>query len=354
MCDPEEYTVGWICAVNVESMAARLFLDKAHQRPTGRLPRNGPVVYRLGEMAGHKVVIACLPNGQYGVDTAARVAQAMVLSFPNIRICLMVGIAGGAPTAIWDDAGKKSDGVDIRLGDVVVSEPGEVKTKGSNKKIRHGGVYHYDYGKAIQDQPFEATRLLDQPSDLLRSAADERQETHFLEGNTIHETIMERLDGRDEDVVKKFKRPEDSSDRLYPSNFVHKDPGEDCSACETASSAVAKRPQRPDNKRLQVFYGRIGSGTTLMKDAIKRDEFAKEDGILCFEMEAAGLMNLAHCLVIRGICDYSDSHKNKDWQGYAAMAAAAYAKELLAHIPPEDVEMVKVIREVNDQLKNSK
>lgn len=49
----------------------------------------------------------------------------------------------------------------------------------------------------------------------------------------------------------------------------------------------------------------------------------------CVEMEAAGLMNNYPCVVVRGICDYADSHKNKDWQGYAAAVAVAYAKELL-------------------------
>lgn len=75
-----------------------------------------------------------------------------------------------------------------------------------------------------------------------------------------------------------------------------------------------------------------------MKDAHIRDRLAAEKGVLCFEMEAAGLMNQFPCLVIRGICDYSDSHKHKDWQGYAAMLAAAYAKDLLRQIPPNKVE----------------
>lgn len=43
------------------------------------------------------------------------------------------------------------------------------------------------------------------------------------------------------------------------------------------------------------------------------------------------------CLVIRGICDYADSHKNKIWQPYAAAVAAAYAKELLLVIPAQRV-----------------
>ena len=63
-------------------------------------------------------------------------------------------------------------------------------------------------------------------------------------------------------------------------------------------------------------------------------------GVLCVEMEAAGLMDDFPCLVIRGICDYADSHKNKRWQPYAAATAAAYAKELLSTIPAHVVEVV--------------
>lgn len=70
-----------------------------------------------------------------------------------------------------------------------------------------------------------------------------------------------------------------------------------------------------------------------MKDSETRDCLARELGIICFEMEAAGLMNQLPTLVIRGICDYSDSHKQKAWQGYAALTAAAYAKLLLTAIP---------------------
>ena len=83
-----------------------------------------------------------------------------------------------------------------------------------------------------------------------------------------------------------------------------------------------------------------------MKDTTVRDRLAAEKDVLCFEMEAAGLMNHFPCLVIRGICDYSDSHKNKEWQGYAAMAAAAYTKDLLCRIVPNRVEAEKTIRDI--------
>ncbi|KAF3936273.1 hypothetical protein ABW19_dt0206785 [Dactylella cylindrospora] len=73
-----------------------------------------------------------------------------------------------------------------------------------------------------------------------------------------------------------------------------------------------------------------------MKHGATRDHISQQLGAYCFEMEAAGLAEVIQCLVIRGICDYSDSHKNKQWQGYAAATAAAYAKELLLTIPASE------------------
>lgn len=46
-------------------------------------------------------------------------------------------------------------------------------------------------------------------------------------------------------------------------------------------------------------------------------------------MEAAGLINYFLYLVIYGICNYLDLYKNKEWQGYAAITAVVYAKDLL-------------------------
>lgn len=85
-----------------------------------------------------------------------------------------------------------------------------------------------------------------------------------------------------------------------------------------------------------------------MKDALVRDQLSKEKDVLCFEMEAAGLMNHFPCLVIRGICNYSDTHTNKEWQGYAAMAAAAYTKDLLYRIAPNKVEAARKIAEATN------
>ncbi|KAF5268142.1 hypothetical protein FOXYS1_962, partial [Fusarium oxysporum] len=100
-------------------------------------------------------------------------------------------------------------------------------------------------------------------------------------------------------------------------------------------------------------YGLVASANQLMKDALARDKLAASMDVLCFEMEAAGLMNHFPCLVIRGICDYSDSHKNKEWQGYAAMMAAAYAKDLLRQIPPSKVEAEKPISEILNSIEST-
>lgn len=108
---------------------------------------------------------------------------------------------------------------------------------------------------------------------------------------------------------------------------------------------VERKPR--DVQRIVAHYGTIASGNQLMRDATERDRLSSElGGVLCFEMEAAGLMNSFPCLVIRGICDYADSHKNKRWQAYAAGAAAVYAKELLSVIPPADVAKSRTVDEI--------
>jgi hypothetical protein len=91
-----------------------------------------------------------------------------------------------------------------------------------------------------------------------------------------------------------------------------------------------------------------------MRYARERDDISKKlGGVLCFEMEAAGLMDRFPCLVIRGICDYADSHKNKTWQPYAAAAASAYAKELLSTISAAEVAETRTVGGIaNGQLRN--
>lgn len=315
----KEYTVGWICAISCEYVAAQAFLDEEHGNPEC-VSKNDNNVYTLGRVWNHNVVIAGLPQGEYGIAAAAGVARDMLHSFPNIRIGVMVGIGGGAP----------SQKHDIRLGDVVVSAP----------RTGYGGLFQYDFGKTIQNEKFQTTGFLNQPPSLLRAAVTDIEAQYERKGHHLKEAINGVLE-RWPRLQRKYKRPDQSGDRLYRSDVIH--PSNEERRCETVCGSdltkLVSRPQRNDDENdIVVHYGLIASANQLMKDALVRDKLTMEKDVLCFEMEAAGLMNHFPCLVIRGICDYSDSHKNKEWQGYAAMAAAAYAKDLLCRISPSRVE----------------
>ncbi|KAJ0335179.1 hypothetical protein COL154_013769 [Colletotrichum chrysophilum] len=326
MSDPKIYTVGWICAVTAESVAARAFLDEEHAGPR-QVAQQDSNSYVLGSIGSHNVVIAALPEGEYGTTSAATVAKDMLHSFPNVRIGLMVGVGGGAPS-------KKHD---IRLGDIVVSKPGG----------GHGGVFQYDFGKTIQNRSFQETGFLNQPPVLLRTALATLKATYEMKGHWLVEDVNKNL----EKIRRrsKYKQPHPASDRLYKSHILHpsNSPDECDIACSNNTACLITRPERDeDDDDPTIHYGVIASGNQLMKDARIRDKLAAERNVLCFEMEAAGLMNHFPCLVIRGICDYSDSHKNKAWQGFAAMMAAAYARDLLHQIAPTSIEAEKPIGEV--------
>jgi nucleoside phosphorylase len=144
----------------------------------------------------------------------------------------------------------------------------------------------------------------------------------------------------------KYQRPNDNSDRLYKSSVIH--PADTDGSCEQscgngAFELVERAPRLSGAGVSEIHSGIIASGSSLMKDALIRDRLSEEEGVLCFEMEAAGLVNQFPCLIIRGICDYSDSHKNNNWQGYAAMMAAAYTKELLRVLLPGKVSSAEKI-----------
>jgi nucleoside phosphorylase len=318
MSDPKDYMIGWICAVTTEYVAAQAFLDEKHDGPA-YLPPHNKNDYTLGRIGKHNVVISVLPMGEYGISSAARVAEDMMHSFPNIRIGLMVGIGGGAP----------SQKHDIRLGDIVVSIPCNGQ----------GGVLQYDFGKTIQGQCFQPIGFLDQPPTVLRAAVNGLEAQYESDGHQLNKAVDRILEIKPR-LRKKYQRPDPASDLLYQSHIVHStDSGLPCAVnCGDDPSSLVSRSLRAEDDNPAIHYGLIASANQLMKDALIRDKLTTQKDVLCFEMEAAGLMNHFPCLVIRGICDYADSHKNKAWQGYAAMVAAAYAKDLLHRIVPQHVE----------------
>ncbi|KAF2273332.1 purine and uridine phosphorylase [Westerdykella ornata] len=273
-------------------------------------------LYSLGSIAGHNVVIACLPAGQIGNNPAAVVATQLRARFRGIRFGLMVGVGGGVPSAE----------ADIRLGDVVVSKPNGT----------FGGVVQYDAGKNTPSG-FVRTGSLNSPPQILLSAVNTVQAVK-LEGQCRLSEYVSHL-GR----LPIFQRNKAGPDILFDAAYDHEG-GATCENC-SRTRQVARTP-RNNEEEVVVHYGTIASGNALLKKGRTRDRLSSElGGILCFEMEAAGLMNSFPCLVIRGICDYADSHKNKMWQPYAAGTAAAYAKELLSVIPLTGVSKIRTVEE---------
>lgn len=304
----EDYTVGWVCALPVELAAAKAMLDDKHEDALREVGHNDKNVYCMGSIAGHNVVIGCLPAGQIGNNSAATVATQMQAAFKGIRFGLMVGIGGGVPSVETD----------IRLGDVVVSQPA----------WNFGGVVQYDLGRETPNG-LERIGSLNSPPQILLSAVCAVQSNAMLGESTLsdHLSTLER--------IPTFRRRMAGPDFLFEAAYNHEH-GATCDRCSVESRQP--RPEREGQAEVMVHYGTIASGNKVMKDAVERDRVSKElGGVLCFEMEAAGLMNSFPCLAIRGISDYADTHKNYRWQAYAAGTAAAYAKELLSVIPAVEV-----------------
>ncbi|GJP88347.1 hypothetical protein AnigIFM59636_003606 [Aspergillus niger] len=292
--DPVEYKVGWICALQTELDAAQRMLDRIHTKGFGHgMDCN---LYILGQIGQLNVVLTCLPMGQYGNNIAAVVATRMMNRFPEISIGLMVGIGGGLPSA-------KND---IRLGDVVVSIP----------HLQYGGVVQYDMGKFTSDGFITTGSLKAPPEKLL-------QVLNFMPSH-----------GSPIPGLPDIEYPGVELDQLFDSSYTHTVDADTCISCD--AQQVVPRPRTRTTTSPRVFYGTIASGNSVVKNSKIREILIQKHGVLCCEMEAAGLMNTKFpCLVIRGISDYADSHKNEIWMKYAAAAAAQYARDLLRTMPAD-------------------
>lgn len=313
----EDYMVGWVCALPVELAAAQEMLDEEHDDLERDLQDNDENLYALGSICGHNVAIVCLPAGRIGNNPAAAVATQMRATFKGIRFGLMVGIGAGVP----------SEEADIRLGDVVVSQPHNT----------FSGVVQYDFGKATPSG-FERTGSLNAPPQTLLQAVA-RVRAKELRGRSRLNEYISKLDH-----IPKFQRLKAGPDILYQAAYDHEG-GLSCDRCRT--DMQEPREPRESDEEVVVHYGTIASGNQVIRNAVQRDKPSSElGGVYCFEMEAAGLMNNFPCLVIRGICDYADSHKNKRWQAYAAATAAACAKGVLSELPSMDVGKTHAIAEV--------
>ncbi len=321
---PDHYTVGWIAALPIERAAATALLDERHDEPQDFSQHpSDKNSYTWGRMGAHNIVIASLPAGVYGTTSAATTASSLLSSLPQIRIGLLVGIGGGIA--------RPDEGMDIRLGDVVVSQPDGAT----------GGGVQYDLMKAKSGGERERKDFLNMPPQVLLHALAHLRAEQLVAGSKLPDLLKDMWRAnphmaKSTKLAPGFVHQGCENDRLFKASHKHTG-GRDCRGCDHHEEL--QRDVR-DLTDPEIHYGIIASGNTLVKDAATRDKIAEHVGeeCLCVEMEAAGLMNTFPCLVIRGICDYADSHKNDRWQRYASATAAAFGKELLCYVPASDLQ----------------
>jgi nucleoside phosphorylase len=300
--DPNLYTVAWIAPLEIEVQAAKHMLDKVH---SGGFPV-GPgddYLFHAGEIHGHNVVIATFAAGQrYGTSSATSLAIHIKKFFPNVWFGLLVGVAAGLPNLSC------SPTRDIRLGDVIIaySPPGG----------DHPAIIPYGLGKQKGGGGFE----------LLCNGHSLRQ-TERIVGSAIGKI---KADGREAEVILGYYREIPETATKFP------DPGQEKDFHYlSGDDQPAQRQHRPDAERTRVWYGSIGSGDQLLNSSRARNELRNKHNVIGLEIEAAGVMNEIPVGNIRGVCDYGDERKNKEWQPYAAAMAAAFAKAVLSEIIPK-------------------
>ncbi|ETS05801.1 hypothetical protein M419DRAFT_96020 [Trichoderma reesei RUT C-30] len=310
--DPRIYTVAWIAPLEIEAQAALHMLDSRHSGRF-RMERGDDYVFQAGDACGHNIIIATLPAGElYGTGSAAALASQVKKFFPNLWFGLLVGVAAGLPNL------SRCPPLDIRLGDVLVGLP-----IGDN-----AGLIPYDLGKETANDGFQLLRAghgLARTETVVRSAIGsiKLMAPHDADEILRHYKMIQHK----EHSLGTFDDPGQERDVLYQVD-------------ERGIDSPVQREQRPVSKRTRIWYGSIGSGEKVFKNAQKRNELRDKFNLIGLEMEAAGTMDRIPVGVIRGVCDYGDEHKNKEWQPYAAATAAAYARAVLEKIGPITSELV--------------
>jgi len=255
------------------------------------------------------------------------------VSFPNIKLALVVGICGGMPYG--------TDQEEIVLGDVIISQ----------------ALVQYDLGRQYPGgfkRKKDVQDTLGRPSPEIRAVQAKLRTSRYKQKmqNNIA-TFLQEIQRK----LPKTKHPGQENDILYRSSYVHQHhPPATCDecgkddeicelalktecedlGCESSMRATRNRSMSASTTQPVVHFGIMGSGNTVMKSGQHRYRMAQADGIIAFEMEGAGVWDYFPSIIIKGVCDYADSHKRKGWQRYAAATAAACTKAFLVEWSVED------------------
>ncbi|CAG7924497.1 unnamed protein product [Penicillium olsonii] len=327
--DRSEFGIAIICALPHEADPVEALFEETYDRfGTIYGKRMGDQnSYITGKLGLHNVVLCIMPG--IGRGPAASVASSLRLSFTGIQLALVVGICGATPYL--------SGQPEIFLGDVIISD----------------SVVQYDFGKQYPggfERKADVTDTLGRPSQeiraLLRSLQTRRSASEFRSKTSEYLEILHKED-------ENWRCPV-SDDILFEPSFAHKHrTGASSRPCdcfdETNTDAICKtamgtpcatlgcdecrlirRRSNAEGCATSIHIGKIASADTVMKSGTKRDEIAQLEKVLGFEMEGAGVWDNIPCIIIKGVCDYADSHKSKEWQNYAAAVGASAAKSFLS------------------------
>ena len=338
----EDFKVAIICALPLEYDAVILVFDQFWDSDGDRYGRalEDKNTYTTGRIGKHDVVLALLPH--MGKVDAASAAASMRSSYSGLRLVLLVGICGGVPRAIDRDC-------DIFLGDVIISK----------------SVVQYDFGRQYpgkfvrKDTLEDNLRRPDKNIGGLLATFETDRGLERLEAWTARALKQIRGKIASKRYWARYNYPGAGEDKLFQPAYLHKHHTGLCSSrvclestdsvCDEAfdlscgelgcdeGNLVNRSQPRPlaaeQNDSVEhapaIHIGAIASGDTVMKSAEHRDRIAKETRIVALEMEGAGVWEEVPSIIVKGVCDYADCHKNKRWQKFAAATAASTAKAVL-------------------------
>jgi nucleoside phosphorylase len=329
----DEFEIGIICALPLEVDAVEALFDE-HYDELGQIYRKqagDANTYTTGRISGHHVVLAYMPG--MGNRSSASVALGLRISFTGIKIALVVGICGGVPFSF--------EGTEIILGDVIISD----------------SVIEYDLGRQHPNgfQPKrDVKNTFGQPNQEIRSFLA-RLRTRRIRVQ-VQKQISQHLEYLQEHGGSEWHYPGTAHDTLFEASYRHKHYQQDsvtncaCMNCQSSLDPVCEQALRSDCNELGcagelvqrrrlgtdrpeslVHIGTIASANTVMRSGEHRDTLAEKERVIGFEMEGAGVWDNLPCVIIKGVCDYADSHKNKMWQDYAAATAASCTKAFLEY-----------------------
>ncbi|KAL8311280.1 hypothetical protein RB597_002067 [Gaeumannomyces tritici] len=313
----DDFEIAIICALTQEADAVKALFDErcdGHGQDGYGKVAGDPYSYACGRIGRHNVVVPHMTG--MGKANAANVATNCGRSFPGVKIALVVGVCAGVPSVSGGPGQKK----DVILGDVIISQ----------------GVVQYDFGRQTDAgfytkvTPLESLgKPITEISSLVAMLKSRDDRKRLLQDMSEYLDVLQGEQGLEAGY------PGVEQDWLFEPSYRHTKPTKKCEdICDRTKLVRRDRLQGPNPPTPEVHFGLIASGDKVMKSARQRDKIIRDHNVVAFEMESAGVWDVIPCVVIKGVCDYADSHKAKSWQKRAAAAAAACMKAFLVRLEP--------------------